>query len=106
MILVDVFCMHISQVVYSHPSGTVYAASRDRIIYSWRWPENEEEEEEEEEREAVENGNAKGQESCLKAAVPKVYDEPLNTMEGHTLGVTALACSTGEGWCVCVCVNL
>ena len=60
-------------------SQLVIAGSRDRNIYTWKISE------------AVSNGT-----SPPTPAVPyQTVEEPDKTIEGHTLGVTALAVSNG-----------
>lgn len=73
----------ITKVVYSSNHGVVYAASRDRSVYVWKWPR--EKPEEKSERSTTEEPiSAVPEENVLVA-------EPMATLQGHSLGVTALA---------------
>ena len=74
----DVF---IFQVAYLSDSQLVIAGSRDRNIYTWKIGES------------VPNGTP----PPTRDVPYRTVDEPDKTIEGHTLGVTALAVSNGKG---------
>lgn len=67
----------------------MYAASRDRSIYAWNWPEPEPESEKKEDGDSMHIIPEK--ESVSNKLIP----EPSMTLQGHSLGVTALANSEG-----------
>lgn len=77
-----------TKVDYNPTNSLLHAASRDRVIYQWRWPENKEEEEEVE-------GEGKANRS-LYSNTSETAQEPVQKLEGHTLGVTALSSTSGE----------
>ena len=62
------------QVRYNSKSSMLYAASRDRVVYGWRWPK--------------ESPN-----SLHNSFTAEALQETTKRLERHTLGVTALACS-------------
>ncbi len=68
----------------------MYAASRDRSIYAWNWPR---EKPDEDSSPSTTTTPATDEYNVL---VP----EPAATLQGHSLGVTALA--HNEGVCACV----
>ncbi len=73
----------VTKVNYNPTNCLMHAASRDRIIYQWRWPVG---------------GAEDGEESVNQSfSVTDSSQEPTQKLEGHTLGVTALA-STNCEW--------
>lgn len=68
--------------MYKNKYGVVYAASRDRSIYGWDWPEGD--------SSSTQPVQEKGGVHC------RLVEEPSLTLQGHSLGVTALASSEGE----------
>lgn len=72
---------HHVQVAYSSKSSLVYAASRDRSIYGWKWPRETE----------TELSDSQQQQPAVELVA-----EADQTFNGHTLGVSALATSEGE----------
>ena len=68
------------QVAYLSDSQLVIAGSRDRNIYTWKISE------------AVPNGTP----PPTRDIPYRTVEEPDKTIEGHTLGVTALAVSNGK----------
>jgi hypothetical protein len=71
------------QICYNCASQFIFAGSRDRCLYGWKWP-------------AV-AGEESGVEPMERAP------EPNTVLHGHSLGVTALDTSNGEASCVIVC---
>lgn len=65
------------QICYNSTSNFVFAASRDRSLYGWKWP--------------IEGTG------CTTAIEEKPSQtvEPITILQGHSLGVTALDCNNG-----------
>ena len=89
------------QVDYNPKSNFVHAASRDRFIYGWKWPPEDPESESDKEKsvESDSSSKQKKENSRKKEKVtsssPLVFTEEIQKLEGHSLGVTALASSPG-----------
>ncbi len=73
-----------TKVNYNVSNALLHAASRDRTIYQWKWPENKEKEV---------DGTP---EQSFSSSFTGDIQEPTQKLEGHTLGVTALASTSGE----------
>lgn len=88
------------QVDYNTKSNFVHAASRDRFIYGWKWPPEDPEPESEPDSDKKEDSKSKSstlrsEKSSEKGTSPLVFTEAPQKLEGHSLGVTALASSPG-----------
>lgn len=66
----------------------MYAASRDRSIYAWNWPEPE--------PDKKEDGDSTPIIPEKDNVCNRLISEPSLTLQGHTLGVTALANNEGN----------
>ena len=97
------------QVDYNPKSNFIHAASRDRFIYGWKWPPEDPDPESELDPDIAADSKSKSstlrsEKSSEKRISPQVFTEAAQKLEGHSLGVTALASSPGLSLCVCVCV--
>ena len=76
-------------MVYNNKRGVLYAASRDRTVYAWNWPRETRDE------------NSEEPTTVVTEVENVLIPEPAATLQGHSLGVSALAHSEGMGGRVC-----